>query len=93
MSFIRILTDVKSRNKTEFDLKFIQVIIWSLMGLIRPECDYNLIFSHIDAAKSKNEILKMKIWRTEKDFDVRIFANAQAHYGLRSDQVWSNSLE
>ena len=56
MSFIRILTDVKSRNKIDFDLQFIQVITWSLMGLIRPESDYNLIFSHIDAAKSKNKI-------------------------------------
>ena len=57
------------------------------MRLLRPESDQNVIFSHIDAAKSKNEILKMKISRTEKDFDVRFFANAQAHYGLPSDQV------
>ena len=57
------------------------------MRLLRPESDQNVIFSHIDAAKSKNEILKMKISRTEKDFDVRFFANAQAHYGLPFDQV------
>ena len=63
MSFIRILTDVKSRNKIDFDLQFIQVITWSLMWLIRPESDYNLIFSHIDAAKSKNKI----------EFDFHIF--------------------
>ena len=56
MSFIRILTDVKSRNKIDFDFQFIQVITWSLMWLIRPESDYNLIISHIDAAKSKNKI-------------------------------------
>ena len=57
MSFIRILTDVKSKNKIDFDLQqIIQVITWSLMWLIRPESDSNLIFSHIDAAKSKNKI-------------------------------------
>ena len=57
------------------------------MKLLTPESGQNVILSHIDAAKSKNEIKKMNISRTGKDFDVRFFANAQAHCGLHSDQV------
>ena len=58
------------------------------MRFLRPGSDHqNAIFSHIDAAKSKNEILKMNISGTEKDFDVRFFAHAQAQCGLPSDQI------